>query len=474
MKRLLSEEFHIKKGMITTKYGPTKIAYIDPTVSENTYQYKDIIKQTYGGSWFNNLRTWGWFLGKNSTDIINNKIVPCVRFLMSKEKTSNGKPRDVEAAIQELLNILNSNSVIVPQEDKINRGERPTIMGDKEIKARVAQLKNELVNITNSEEFEKKFGNIIKFRNAQGGGFSLINSILIWIQDPKATLVKAEKRWEQVANRRVKKQDSIAIALWCPMGNASKTKIQKEKIKREFLDSVHKTDESQLTVGEKDDLIKAYHSVNAVGFKVVAKFYDVRFTEQIEGTEDVVGNREGIDKIKWYDDTGEETLDLVQKIDALSKFIQSTGVKIEYTDSKTLGNARGDSSSLGVIRLLKDDKKNLGLFNTMAHEFAHELLHFSYVKSKNPELASEFVGTKQGRGVVEQQAELTAWIILKTYGYNDNTNINYVALWGLNKNNAIEIFDTIANTANKIINGINNELQKNMTESIHENRNFKR
>lgn len=463
-KRLLTEEFHIKKGIMQTKYGQTPIAYIDPTVSENTYQYKDIIKKTYGGSWFNNLRTWGWFLGKNSTDIINSRIIPCVKFLMSKEKNNNGEPRDVNAAIDELLKILNSNTVTVPQ---INNGSLPTIMNEKEIEARVAQLKDELVNITNSEEFEKKFGNIIKFRNAQGGGFSIINSILIWIQDPKATLVKAEKRWEQVANKRVKKEGAIAIALWCPFGNSSKTKAQKEKIKRDFLDRVHKTDESQLTVGEKVDLIKAYNAVNAVGFKLVAKFYDVRFTEQIEGTEDIVGNTEGIDKIKWYDDTGEETQDLIQKIDALSEFIQSTGVHIEYTDSTELGNARGDSNSVGRIRLLKDDKKNLGLFNTMIHEFAHELLHFTYIKSKNPELSSEFVGTEKGRGVVEQQAELTAWIVLKAYGYNDDTNINYVALWGLNKNNAAEIFDTIANTANKIINGINDILQKNMTESIY-------
>ena len=55
----------------------------------------------------------------------------------------------------------------------------------------------------------------------------------------------------------------------------------------------------------------------------------------------------------------------------------------------------------------------------------------------------------------EQQAELCAWMVLKTYGLYYKTNEVYLKNWGLNENTIVEIFDNMSNTASYIIEKIN-------------------
>ena len=112
----------------------------------------------------------------------------------------------------------------------------------------------------------------------------------------------------------------------------------------------------------------------------------------------------------------------------------------------------------GKIGLLKNQKINIGQLNTLIHEFAHEILHQKYLKNANDEFSAYFVGTDEGRGKVEQQAELCAWIVLKMFGYDMKTNINYVGIWGLDENNAADVFDSVAKVAEIIYDGINSRL----------------
>ena len=114
--------------------------------------------------------------------------------------------------------------------------------------------------------------------------------------------------------------------------------------------------------------------------------------------------------------------------------------------------------------MLSNQKINTGLINTLVHEFAHELLHQKYLKNNNKELSEYFVGTSEGRGKVEQQAELCAWIVMKNFGYDMPTNINYVGIWGLDQSNAAEVFDSVANVAQYIVKGIDKNLNL-MSES---------
>lgn len=109
------------------------------------------------------------------------------------------------------------------------------------------------------------------------------------------------------------------------------------------------------------------------------------------------------------------------------------------------------------------------MFNTLTHEYAHELLHQSYVSKRDSDYAQYFIGKAQGRAVVEQQAELCAWIVLRNFGYDMPTNINYVGLWGMDEKAAPFVFDTVANVATTIIKDISNKITNTVTESIGDN-----
>ena len=108
------------------------------------------------------------------------------------------------------------------------------------------------------------------------------------------------------------------------------------------------------------------------------------------------------------------------------------------------------------------------MLNTVIHETAHEFLHFTYLKSKNEDVKDYFVGTSQGRGLVEQQAELTALIVLKELNLNSDTSLNYISIWGGDKKNASAVFDTVAYAAtyitNEILKQLNNESEEDEQE----------
>ena len=109
---------------------------------------------------------------------------------------------------------------------------------------------------------------------------------------------------------------------------------------------------------------------------------------------------------------------------------------------------------------------------TVCHEFAHELLHQKYLQDKkHPEFSQFYFGRPEGRGFVEQQAELTAWIVCKFYGYSIREAINYAAIWGMNEKNAVHAFDTVAKVADFIINKTNEKI-RNRRNTMRESKEY--
>jgi hypothetical protein len=95
------------------------------------------------------------------------------------------------------------------------------------------------------------------------------------------------------------------------------------------------------------------------------------------------------------------------------------------------------------------------------------LLHQTYSKNNNEQLRDYYIGTEKGRHVVEQQAEVVAWIVLMHFGYNSETSINYVGLWGIDEKTAVSVFDSVARAATKIVELIVEELDNNsLQESL--------
>lgn len=436
---IITESFNIKNGDFKKKDGSTvKIAYIDPYTSTNTYQYKDTIKNKFGGMWLNQLKTWGWFLNNNPEAVYQTKIKPCLEWL-DQQINDN---RDIVGMIDKLIQEVGSN---------------PTCTNKEEIQNKLAQFKEELINTVSDDEFKQMMSPIIKFKQAQGHQFSLLNAILVYVQDPEATLVKSKGNWKKF-NKEVE-DGAPAIWLWIPTNFTKYTAEEKEEITQNFLKRNKVANVKDLHPGQQEKLKVQLSGTNPRSFEIGPYFYDIRFTTQIPGTEDMVGSNKH--DIQWFDDSGEETNETKLYFNALLELVKSSGVKVDYVQS--LGGARGVSKS-GSIDLLSNQKINTGLINTLVHEFAHELLHQKYLKNNNKELSEYFVGTSEGRGKVEQQAELCAWIVMKNFGYDMPTNINYVGIWGLDQSNAAEVFDSVANVAQYIVKGIDKNLNL-MSES---------
>lgn len=369
-------------------------------------------------------------------------------FTQNKESDTN--VNDVETILDEISDL----------EDDLDYTE----LNATDVKEKLTKFKQDLMNCLTSEEFKKLMNPIIKKKMSLGHKFSLKNTILIMLQDPKATYVKSKSAWQSWG--RFVKPDAPAIWLYVPRGRGNIAFEEKEGIIKYYLNKYKVKGVDDLPPGAKEELKVSLRGYSGSNFKLTPSFYDIRFTSPMKGRKDdfintIEANKE--EEVPWYDGTSEETSQTKKLFNIILNVVKEHGITVNYVDN--LGGARGVSKS-GVIDLLKNEPINAGYLNTLTHEFSHELLHQSYLKSRNKDLIDYFVGTKQGRKVVEQQAELCAWIVLRNYGFDMQTNINYIGMWGINEDTAMIVFDSVSNTASYIVDKINNEINKyKLTES---------
>ncbi len=466
MRKLINEVFNYKTGYYTTNKGKKRlIAYIDASSSENTYKYKDKLKNEFGAMYSPKIGrkgAWVWWLNGPDDPKIDEVIKPAIEFLTSVEQPSEngGKMRDFLNIIDKLkIDLANANDV----DDVVGVNETHG-MTKEEINKKLDSIKEDIISSMSSDEFLRKIAPILKLRAASGYKFSLKNTLLIFIQDPQATDVRSKGNWEKM-NREVLPNAKM-ISMFVPRGNnLYKGKGDKQRKVDEFLASCGKTSEDELTPGEKERLRIALRQNDAQqGFKFAPYWCDVRFTKQMDGKEVLIGDMNAVNNIKWNDYDADENEYMGELINAAVNVAKKVGLDVTYQDEKELNGAKGYATSSGKIALINNAPQNVGMLNTVIHETAHELLHFSYLKSKNSDVKDYFVGTSQGRGLVEQQAELTALIVLKELNLNSDTSLNYISIWGGDKKNASVVFDSVANAAtyitNEILKQINNESEE--------------
>lgn len=466
MRKLINEVFNYKTGYYTTNKGKKRlIAYIDASSSENTYKYKDKLKNEFGAMYSPKIGrkgAWVWWLNGPDDPKIDEVIKPAIEFLTSVEQPSEkgGKMRDFLNIIDKLkIDLSNANDV----DDVVGVNETHG-MTKEEINKKLDSIKEDIISSMSSDEFLRKIAPILKLRAASGYKFSLKNTLLIFIQDPQATDVRSKGNWAKM-NREVLPNAKM-ISMFVPRGNnLYKGKNDKQRKIDEFLASRGKTSEDELTPGEKERLRIALRQNDAQqGFKFAPYWCDVRFTKQMEGKDVLIGDNNAVDNIKWNDYDADENEYMGELINAAVNVAKKVGLDVTYQDEEELNGAKGYATSSGKIALIKNAPQNIGMLNTVIHETAHELLHFTYLKSKNDDVKDYFVGTSQGRGLVEQQAELTALIVLKELNLNSDTSLNYISIWGGDKKNASVVFDSVANAAtyitNEILKQINNESEE--------------
>lgn len=470
-KKILKEAFNIRNASRTAKDGHEyRIAYIDPNTSENTFAFKDTIRK-YGAKFFSDLKAWGWFLGSNPEEVYRTKIQPCLEYLTTVEDEGKGtRQNQVTSIIDGLIQELNSGEV-----SQLNI---PTV---KSLQEELIQFKADLLNCVSSEEFQKRLLPIIKFQQAQGHKCSFRNALLIMFQDPQATMVKSKTAWNKM-NREVV-DNSHPIILFRPDKEPLK-KWERDRVKRQFLQDAGVTSERELNPGQKEELrvqlsggtIKS----NDDGRRKFKNYlaYDIRFTKQMEGKEELVGDNSGKQDLDWYDKSKEEHEFTQLVMESAMKMIESSGVKIEYVPIETLNGALGVSTS-GVIKLPTERYYTQNAFDTIVHEFAHELLHQRYLKlagdkTGNNEWSQFFIQKHQGRGPIEQQAELCSWIVCKAFNLGREQSLNYVAGWGGLKDpkSAAKSFDCLASVASFIIQKIRGYINQTNAEINNDGEEF--
>ncbi len=456
----LNEAFKVSKKY-DIKGNP--IAYIDPKLPENkdTIKYINIYKK-FGAKWDGYNKYWFWYIGKTKDQwhsVYTKLIEPALREIHKLE----GVPEeDSKASLIASLDAVIGEVQAAPTSESGEEGI--TSEEKKNVVDRLAKFKETLVNLDNDEEFKKTMQTITAFKNAQGHRYSFTNTILIWIQNPNARLVKSEINWAKFNRKIVDKSKRMIVRSPAKAALQKYSKDQEKQIIDKFLQSVGKKSYDSLNAGEKERLgviLRGRMTKYEFEFTPV---YDVSNTEQIEGKENLLGDYENYDKIKWFEDNmiSEEVRPVYS---ALIRFAEENGISVNIVDD--LGGSRGVSKS-GKIDLLKSEGNDVGITKTLTHEISHELLHQNYLKNKNSKYAQYFVGTTQGRDLVEQQAELSAWMVMASYGFDlKTTSLNYVAIWGADKEAMIKVFDTVTGVVNALLDYINGHLGNvNETEGM--------
>jgi len=452
----INEAFSVSRGK--DERGNV-IAFIDPSKPENakSFDYRQVFKD-HGAKWNPNSKFWYWYVGKTEDqwrNVFSKFIEPALKAVHGKEGASED---DSKAAVIASLDALISQIETTPiasTDVKLSPQQEETI------KNKLLQFKQRLVNIENDEDFKAAVAAVIKFKNAQGYKFSFGNSILILIQNPRATIVNSKTNWEKYYNRTVK-PDAQPLMVYAPNSvGGGMSADKKEEAEKNYLAKIGKT-KDKMSPHEKivlQSLQRGYGYAKSFTFVSV---YDVADTQQIEGKEDFIKGTEDRNKLKWHEENNitEEVRPLYT---ALLNIAKEKGIDVSMAD--TLGGARGVSSS-GRIQILKNEGNDVGLTKTLAHELAHEFLHQTYLGTRDKELGKFFIGKTEGKDAIEQQAEIAAWMIMDAFGFDvKTTSLNYAVIWGGDKEKMVKVFDTVAGVVNKIIDDINSQLKKNVSEN---------
>lgn len=403
---------------------------------EKSFKHKDVYKK-HGAKWFNG----GWTFtawDDNIQKMLDKKIKPTLEEIAKMEGED-------PTQIIEILSFLENEMKAILSGDKenvvVNNQTNFSKKSAEEILQRLDELKKKLIDITSAEDFKEFMRPILKFRNTKKQQFSFGNTILIWLQDPKATFVQSIGNWDKKYNRNIK-GDAKLISLYVPIGQ------KKPEVKKDD-DTDDKADNEE--ENENNLKQKVHHETH---FRLLQRFTDIRFTTPIEGKEDKLKDyeegRSKLNDLKWHED-GTVDEELKTLINAVEMVCKDEGINIEKVKKEALGGALGVSMNGGkTIKLIDGQEVNEGFVKTAVHELTHSLCHWENSKFK----------LQKGYSHQEQEAEMCAWAVLCVFGYEATTDasMNYIGAWGLTEKTAKEVFERMSKVITYIVNKIQEKI----------------
>jgi|TARA_Y100000310_G_scaffold319048_1_gene373828 hypothetical protein len=261
--------------------------------------------------------------------------------------------------------------------------------------------------------------------------YSFGNQILIWIQKPDATQVAGGKQWFDKFGRQVTDWDAD-ISIIAPRTGISK---EGKEIKK------------KVSSDQWNRLKSKYEYTYFTG----ATVYDIGDTEPVAGWKGPKGE-DPFEPANPRTESNESVEEITAMIEAARAWGKSKNIDIQ---SEGLREGHGGYSSGGKIRI-NNAYQGMNLFSTLIHELAHEVLH------QNAEAKGDEKKPK------EIDAESTAYIVLKRYGWESKDAPNYLALWRSTGENVKERRNHIVRAVKEIIEGIDGSMQSMGVEQERE------
>lgn len=294
--------------------------------------------------------------------------------------------------------------------------------GDK-LKELTDKLEQGVEELFDSEQYKNYLKTMSKFT-----GYSISNSILIYMQRPDASHVAGYKAWQKNFNRHVKRgENGITIFAPCPY---------KEKVEQVKIDPVTKK-----TVSGKEGLPEVEQvEVTRMSFRPVSVF-------DVGQTEGEPLPTLGVDELEG------SVKDYAAFFEALKK---TSPFPIEF--EKISSGAKGYCSFIDGRIAINEDMSEVQNVKTAIHEITHAQLH-DYYSVAEKDIPEE---NKKGRHTREVEAESVAYVVCQHYGIDTSEySFPYVAGWeSHNKEILKNSLSVIRETADNLITNIDTKFQE--------------
>jgi len=326
--------------------------------SAETFRNKDKLKAA-GFKW--DTGTNSWTLPSDNLDVA---------------KQTLSKINKVEYVVEKMEDL----SEFVQDSDNLSRKDELSQRIDGYIK----NLTQDLDEVSASAEIK----NFLAFQSKLKSR-SFHNTLLIYIQNKKATHVEGFRVWKEKFGRQVKK-GAKAITIFAPIAK-----------KKDDTDDIN-----------NPDIDRQVKQKNFTWFRPVNVF-DVSDTEPIPGKEHLY-----VSAPQWHaDDTPNEKADKI--FNYAMQLATELGINVERGAAKggEMGYAAGDHINI------TSNIDGVNKAGTFIHEIAHELLHF---KKGSVFHIEDDTLTKQDK---EIQAESVSYIVLKHYDLPVKHQATYLTLW---------------------------------------------
>lgn len=315
------------------------------------------------------------------------------------------EPTGGNLALEDLIQKIEDLPDFVADDSNIDR--------NKELAFKIESFIKELADAVQDEATSGKVAEYLAF-SKRFRKFSFNNSLLIFIQNPKATYVATFAQWKTMGVY-VKKNPKV---IW----------IYRPKIKKE--DDLKPNDDGIPDGEEVTDKTR----MSFIAYRV----YDISDTNAEE---------KGIkpQKPEWHDpNTPSEVADRI--FEYALEFCKDKRIKITHDTAKggEMGWSRGDHINLS------NSVDGVDKIATLIHEIAHSLLHF---KDSSMFFGDEYT-LNLTSDLKELQAEAVAYTVLKNYDIPSKHQVTYLALWKADKDAVIKNMTIIQKVSKFIIDGI--------------------